>query len=368
MHSFYGWRVVGAAFALAVFGWGIGFYGPPVFLPVMETRGWPLAMVSTAVTVHFLVGAVVGANLPMLHRRLGVATATKAGALCLAIGVFGWAAAVAPWQLFLATLLSGAGWSAMSAAAVNAIVSPWFVRRRPAALAMAYNGGSIGGVIFAPLWVAAIGLLGFPVAAAMIGAAAVLTMWILADLLLSRTHGRKRPAIDIDHGITGHSVAARFPTPVPGGNGKAARSPGLGKRAYGLPWPPWRACRGPQGGETAWARCWRESPRGGKSPSKGKKTGDGGGNSPREVSTAPGSNCGNFSTIAPPASPAPAARVSSPFFNSRKFSGILPPRPRRSPISFLMAARVPASAPQPWPTPVDGATLLKEISLGRRPR
>src|SRR5271165_3810917 len=151
MHSFYGWRVVGAAFVLAVFGWGIGFYGPPVFLRVIcETRGWPLAMVLTAVTVHFLVGAVVGANLPVLHRRLGVATATKAGALCLAIGVFGWAAAVAPWQLFLATLLSGAGWSAMSAAAVNAIVSPWFVRRRPAALAMAYNGGSIGGVIFAP--------------------------------------------------------------------------------------------------------------------------------------------------------------------------------------------------------------------------
>jgi len=29
---FYGWRVVAAAFVLAIFGWGIGFYGPPVFL------------------------------------------------------------------------------------------------------------------------------------------------------------------------------------------------------------------------------------------------------------------------------------------------------------------------------------------------
>ena len=34
-----------------------------------------------------------------------------------------------------------------------------------AALATAYNGASIGGVIFAPLWVAAIGAVGFPVAA-----------------------------------------------------------------------------------------------------------------------------------------------------------------------------------------------------------
>jgi hypothetical protein len=42
----------------------------------------------------------------------------------------------------VASMLSGAGWGTMSAAAINAIVSPWFVRARPAALGMAYNGGS----------------------------------------------------------------------------------------------------------------------------------------------------------------------------------------------------------------------------------
>ena len=42
--TFYGWRVVGAAFVLAAFGWGMGFYGPPVFLSaIREARGWPLA-------------------------------------------------------------------------------------------------------------------------------------------------------------------------------------------------------------------------------------------------------------------------------------------------------------------------------------
>jgi hypothetical protein len=99
---------------------------------------------------HFLVGAFAGANVPPLYRRFGIPTVTKSGALCLALGVFGWATAVSPSQLFVATALSGAGWGAMSAAAHNAIVSPWFVRTRPAALAMAYNGGSIGGVIFSP--------------------------------------------------------------------------------------------------------------------------------------------------------------------------------------------------------------------------
>src|SRR5260370_30723616 len=53
--TFYGWRVVGAAFVLAVFGWGMGFYGPPVYLSgVHETTGWPLALISSAGTPDFL--------------------------------------------------------------------------------------------------------------------------------------------------------------------------------------------------------------------------------------------------------------------------------------------------------------------------
>ena len=185
---FYGWRVVAAAFTLAVFGWGLGFYGPPVYLhAVREARGWSLALISTAVTVHFLFGAIVVANLPKLYGRFGVPTVTKAGAIALATGVAGWALACEPWQLFVATLLSGGGWVTMSAAAINAIVAPWFVRTRPAALASAYNGSSVGGVVFSPLWVAAIGFLGFPWAAAIIGLVVIVTIWILADRYFATT-------------------------------------------------------------------------------------------------------------------------------------------------------------------------------------
>jgi MFS family permease len=177
---FYGWRVVWAAFVLAIFGWGVGFYGPPVFLhAIREARGWPLAVVSAAVTVHFLLGAVVAANLPRLYLRFGLPVVSKAAALALAIGICGWASATAPWQLFAATVLSGFGWGGMSAAAINAIVSPWFVRSRPAALGLAYNGGSIGGVIFSPLWVVAIQAMGFPIAAATVGGIMLVTVWAL---------------------------------------------------------------------------------------------------------------------------------------------------------------------------------------------
>jgi uncharacterized membrane protein len=215
--TFHGWRVVGGAFVLAVFGLGFGFYGPPVFLQaIREAKGWPLAVVSTAVTVHFLVGSIVTANLPILYRRFGIPTVTKTGALALAIGVFAWAAAATPWQLFAATLLSGAGWVTMGVAAVNAIVSPWFVRDRPAALAVAYNGANVGGIIFSPLWATAIGLLGFPIAVAAISLIMILVIWALADLVFSKSPEQMGLAPD---GAAGgkpprfHLVAGRGPLP-----------------------------------------------------------------------------------------------------------------------------------------------------------
>src|SRR4051794_30199561 len=189
--AFYGWRVAGAAFIVAIFGWGLGFYGPPVYLhAVRELRGWSLELVSTAVTAHFLIGAIVVANLPKLYLRFGVAAVTKAGALALGTGVIAWAVAQEPWQLLAATVLSGTGWAAMGAAAVNQIVSPWFIRTRPAALSMAYNGASVGGIVFSPLWVAAIALLSFPVAATAGGGLTAAAGLLLPRLPLFKTPPR----------------------------------------------------------------------------------------------------------------------------------------------------------------------------------
>src|SRR5262249_37270328 len=217
VRSFFGWRVVAAAFTLAVCGWGMGFYGPPIYLhAVHAARGWSLALVSAAVTMHFLVGAIMVANLPAIYRRFGLAPVTKVGGLALAAGVLGWSVAVSPWQLFAATLVSGVGWATTGAAAINAIVSQWFVRTRPAALAMAYNGASIGGVVFSPLWVAAIALLGFPAAAAVVGAVMVLTVWILAELLFSRVPQQMGLAPDGDAlGTTAAPVTSPTARPLP---------------------------------------------------------------------------------------------------------------------------------------------------------
>jgi MFS family permease len=186
--EFFGDWVVRAAFVLAIFGWGVGLYGPPIFLhAVIERTGWPLVMVSSAVTLHFLFGALVVVNLPRAHRRFGVPATIVAGACVSAVGDIGWASATAPWQLFAAAIASGGGWVAMGAVAVNAVIAPWYERARPVALAKAYNGASIGGVVFSPLWIALIAREGFLTASIAVGVTTVVVAAALARFVFSKT-------------------------------------------------------------------------------------------------------------------------------------------------------------------------------------
>jgi MFS family permease len=185
MRTFFGWRVVAASFVLAMLAWGIGFYGPSVYLHALHAReGWAPGLVGAAITLHFLASALLVAWLPALHRRFGLVAVTRAGVLASAAGVALWGAADAPWLLVPAALLTASGWAVTSGAAINAWVSPWFERKRGVALAMAYNGASAGGVVFVPLWAVLIGALGFAAATLAVGLLMLALGWWLAGRYL----------------------------------------------------------------------------------------------------------------------------------------------------------------------------------------
>jgi len=216
--TFFGPRVVRATFVMALFGWGVGFYGPSIFLhAVVQRTGWSLALVSSAVTVHYLFGALVVARLPAVHRRWGVGPTAVAGAVCTALGVVGWSLARTPSQLFACALMSGAGWVTMGAAAVNAAIAPWYVRGRPMALAKAYNGASIGGVVFSPLWVWLIAHAGFTTAAAIVGLLTVAVMAALARAVFARTPEQLGQHPDGDAPALAAAHVASTRSALPGG-------------------------------------------------------------------------------------------------------------------------------------------------------
>jgi MFS family permease len=80
--------------------------------------------------------------------------------------------------------LTGAGWAVTSGAAINAMIARWFNRERPKALSVAFNGASIGGVVFAPLWTTLIAHFGFSHAASIIAVTMLIVIWPLASLFL----------------------------------------------------------------------------------------------------------------------------------------------------------------------------------------
>jgi len=218
MSDRFNWKIVWAAFLVALFGWGFGFYGPPVFLQMLHAqRGWSVSAISSAITFHFVFSAILIVYLPDAYRRFGLPRVTAVGLVAAAAGVLSWSLAQQPWHLFIAALVSGAGWATLSGAAINAIVTPWFDRDRPKALSTAFNGASCGGLLFTPLWVLVISQFGFTAGAALIGLGMLAIMLPVTAMIIGRNAplavaanaapGRSRGQLFRDRGFFTISIA-----------------------------------------------------------------------------------------------------------------------------------------------------------------
>ena len=147
----YGWVVVACAFMVALCGWGFGFYGPGIYLASLRAQhGWSATLISSAITVYYLCGATWILFAGDAIHRVGPRAVVLVGVAAMGLGVALIPMVSTPWLLFPLFIVMSLGWAAMSGAAVNAIVAPWFERRRGAAVSLALNGASCGGVFVAP--------------------------------------------------------------------------------------------------------------------------------------------------------------------------------------------------------------------------
>jgi MFS family permease len=178
-----GWLVVAAAFLVAMFGFGLGFYGPGIYLVALKARhGWSTEEISSAITAYYIFGAgllfvVVGP----LFDRWGARPVVTIGTVAIASGMVLLTLITRPWQAHAAFGVMSLGWATMSGAAINIIVAPWFERRRGLALSWAMSGGSAGGVVIAPLLVLTISQFGFAVA---LETAAAVMLAVLVPVVL----------------------------------------------------------------------------------------------------------------------------------------------------------------------------------------
>src|SRR4029434_10199762 len=159
---FYGWNVVGATFVMALFSFGLGFYGIAVYVAMLQQlHGWSASVVSAPVTVYYVAGALLTAARASADERLRSRAGVATRGVAMAAGIAMLGLVDRPWQLYPVFLVMSVGWGAMSGAAINIVLAPWCQRRRGLAVSLAFNGATLGGVLVAPAMIPLAGLLGF---------------------------------------------------------------------------------------------------------------------------------------------------------------------------------------------------------------
>jgi MFS family permease len=188
MTHFYGWRIVAACMIVNMFGNALGLFGVGVYLKILAaSRNWPVDQLSVGITLFLLVSAVLMLPVGRTISRHGPKPIVVLGAVAMAAGILGIGLAQTIPQAWLAFAVMGIGWASLSAAAVAAMIAPWFERHQGRAVSIAAIGASIGGVVGVPVLLFAIAHVGL-LATTSIAAIAMLAVLLpLAASVLRRS-------------------------------------------------------------------------------------------------------------------------------------------------------------------------------------
>jgi MFS family permease len=149
---FYGWKIVIVCFLLALFSFGIGFYGPGIYLVSLQARhGWSTSLITSAITAYYLLSGILILFMGAAFARFSPRCVVLLGIAAMVAGVAGLTIITEPWQLYATFLVMSVGWASMSGAAINIIIAPWFEHKRGLAVSVAFNGATCGGVLIVPL-------------------------------------------------------------------------------------------------------------------------------------------------------------------------------------------------------------------------
>lgn len=185
---FHGWRVVAACFVIATVAWGLGTFGASVYLQaVTAVHGWPIADVAFAITLFYLVSALVQRAVGRAIDRWGPRPVLMLGTLSIALGVALIGQVTARWQLYPCFVLIGLGWSSLSTTGISATVAPWFERHQGRSMTLAIMGASVGAILGVPALQLAIRRFGLEEGLLVVGVvAAAVLLPLIARILRYR--------------------------------------------------------------------------------------------------------------------------------------------------------------------------------------
>jgi ABC-type uncharacterized transport system substrate-binding protein len=184
---FYGWWIVLACGLVAVIGWSLSVFGMGVYIHALsDQRGFSISLVSTAVTVSYLVNAALLISVGTATSALGPKPVFALGTAALALSVAALGFCREGWQLFAAFAALGIGRACLSATAISTTLAPWFERYQGRAVSMALLGASVGGMIGTPLLLGGVALFGVETAFVLAGLVSMSVVLPVVFLVLKR--------------------------------------------------------------------------------------------------------------------------------------------------------------------------------------
>jgi MFS family permease len=182
---YYGWWIVGACLLAAMIGNALGLFGAGVYLrAISASTGWATGTVSGAVTLFYVVSAVLLIPVGSGIARIGPRPFVTVGGLAMAAGVAGMGRVSEPWHVYLLFPLMGVGWACLATTAVATTLAPWFEKYQGRAVSIASLGASAGGMMGPPLLLLGADRFGFTRTTAVAAAVALVVLLPLALFIL----------------------------------------------------------------------------------------------------------------------------------------------------------------------------------------
>ena len=183
--TFHGWWMVAGCMAVAIVAWSFALYGPSVYLhTISQTHQWSIGLVSSALTLSFLVNASVLSFVGSAISRHGPRIVMALGAAVMATGFIAMSQISKVWHVYASFALMGLGWSCLSTTAITSSLAPWFERHQGRAVSTALLGASIGGMVGVPTLLALIAWLGFNTAILVVALIVLTTVWSVSFFIL----------------------------------------------------------------------------------------------------------------------------------------------------------------------------------------
>ena len=150
--NFYGWKIVWALALSTTVAYGVLYYAFAVFVKAIELEmGWNRAQTSGAVSLSFVIGALVSPLLGRLTDRHGARGLMTVGTVVAALLVFAWSRVSSLPMLYLIFAALGVTSSATFYDPAFTAVAVWFKRDRSRALLIITLVAGLASTIFVPL-------------------------------------------------------------------------------------------------------------------------------------------------------------------------------------------------------------------------